>query len=256
MQASPPWTLGHAVRGRPLVWGHRGAEHHIAGSGVIENTMPSFERARERGADGIELDVRLCASGEVVVFHDDDLTRLAGRAARVEDLPLSLLRDIPLHDQALVPTLDEVLAAMAAPMVINVEIKTVPARHVPRLVAAVLATILRSPAADRVIVSSFDPVILAAVRVGAPHLPSAYLFHAEQGMPLRRGWPAYALRPHALHPQASLVDRARMREWRRRGFAINVWTVNDPAEVTRLADLGVDGIITDDPASARAVLDR
>jgi glycerophosphoryl diester phosphodiesterase len=256
MQATLPWTLGHAAYGRPLVWGHRGAEHHVAGSGITENTLPSFERARERGADGIELDVRLCASGEVVVFHDDDLARLAGRAARIEDLPLSLLRDIPLHNQAVVPTLDEVLVAMAAPMVINVEIKTVPARSVPRLVTAVLATILRSPAADRVIVSSFDPVILAAVRVGAPHLPSAYLFHAEQGAPMRRGWPAYALRPHALHPQASLVDRARVRAWRRRGFAINVWTVNDPAEVARLAELGVDGIITDDPASARAVLDR
>jgi glycerophosphoryl diester phosphodiesterase len=253
MHHSLPWTLGHEALGRPLIWGHRGAEHHVAGSGITENTMPSFERARSLGAEGIELDVRLCASGEVVVFHDEDLVRLAGRAERVEDLSLALLRDIPLRNQAVIPTLDEVLAG-TAPLVVNVEIKTVPARAVPRLVAAVIATIQRSPAADRVLVSTFDPVILAAVRMRAPHLPSAYLFHAEQGMPLRRGWPAYALRPHALHPEAKLVDRTRMRAWRRRGLSVNVWTVNDPAEVRRLADLGVDGIITDDPAAARAAL--
>jgi glycerophosphoryl diester phosphodiesterase len=254
MHHSLPWTLGHAAHGRPLIFGHRGAEHHVAGSGIVENTMPSFLRARDRGADGVELDVRLCASGEVVVFHDEDLTRLAGRAARVEDLSLALLREIPLHGGAAIPTLDEVLAAMPAPMVVNVEIKTVPARRVPRLVAAVLDTILRSPAADRVLVSSFDPVILAAVRLRAPHLPSGYLCHAGQRMPVRRGWPAYALRPHALHPEARLVDAARMRAWRRRGLTVNVWTVNDPIEVRRLAELGVDGIISDDPAAARAAL--
>lgn len=250
---SLPWTLGHEAFGRPLIWGHRGAEHHVAGSGITENTMPSFERARARGADGIELDVRLCASGEVVVFHDDDLVRLGGRAARVEDLSLPLLREIPLRNQAVAPTLDEVLAGLA-PLVVNVEIKSVPARAVPRLVSAVLATIARSPAADRVLVSSFDPVILAAVRLRAPHLPCGYLFHAEQGLPLRRGWPAYALRPLAVHPDVRLVNGERMSAWRRRGLAVNVWTVNDPAEVQRLADLGVDGIITDDPAAARAAL--
>ena len=255
MHSSLPWTQGHEALGRPLIWGHRGAEHHVPDGGITENTMPSFERARERGAEGIELDVRLCASGEVVVFHDKDLVRLAGRAECVEDLSLARLRDIPLRNQAVIPTLDEVLGGMAS-LVVNVEIKTVHPRAVPRLVAAVIATIERCRAADRVLVSTFDLVILAAVRVRAPRLRTAYLCHSEQSVPLRRGWPVYVLRPFAIHPEAKLVSPKRMRDWRRRGLAVNVWTVNDAAEVRRLADLGVDGIITDDPAAALVALGR
>lgn len=247
-----PWTLGHAAHGRPLIWGHRGAEHHLAESGIIENTIPSFERARERGADGVELDVRLCTSGEVVVFHDEDLARLAGSDQRIDALDLAALRRVCLAGDARIPTLDEVFATVD--LLVNVEIKTAPARQAARIAGAVIEVILRSGARDRVLVSTFDPVILAAVRARAPHIPAAYLFHAEQGMPLRNAWPGRALRPYALHPEARLVTPARVRAWRRRGFAINAWTANDPAEIQRLAELGVDGIVTDHPAAVRAAL--
>lgn len=247
-----PWTLGHGAHGRPLIWGHRGAEHQLPESGIIENTVPSFERARDRGADGVELDVRLCASGEVIVFHDEGLARLAGRDERIDALDLAAVRQARLAGGARIPTLEDVFAAVD--LLVNVEIKAAPARQAGRIARAVIEVILRSGARDRVLVSTFDPVILAAVRVQAPHIPAAYLFHAEQGMPLRNAWPGRALRPYALHPEAKLVTPARVRTWRRRGFAINAWTANEPAEIQRLAELGVDGIVTDHPAAARAAI--
>src|SRR3954462_5764170 len=78
--------LGRATRwrrtkGRPRVWAHRGDSAH-----EFENTMAAFEAGRKAGADGIELDEQLDGDGNVVVFHDDDLVRLAGRPGRMADL--------------------------------------------------------------------------------------------------------------------------------------------------------------------------
>ena len=237
-------------RARPLIWGHRGADHRGPDAGCVENTIEAFAAARAAGADGVELDVRLCASGEVVVFHDADLTRLAGRAARVDALPLAALRRVRLHGDARISTLDEVFEALGPDLRVNVEIKPVPAARAGAVAARVLACIARHRAGARAIVSSFDPVILAQVRARAPRLAVGLLFHAAQRLPLRQAWLARVLRPAALHPEHVLVTGARLAAWRQRGHAVNVWTVDDAAAVRRLAALGVDGIITNDPARA------
>lgn len=240
--------------GSPLIWGHRGAGHRGDDARLAENTIAAFEAARAAGADGVELDVRLCATGEVVVFHDDDLARLAGRPGRVDGLSLSALRDLRLRGDTRIATLDEVFEALGPSWRINVEIKPVAMPRTAALVAAVLACIDRHRAREQVLVSSFDPVILGQVRLRAPGLATGYLFHREQGLPLRRAWPARLLRPAALHPDHGLITRARVRTWHRRGWAVNAWTVDDAMSVRALAALGVDGIITNDPAGARAAL--
>ena len=104
-------------RGRMRVWAHRGASAH-----VTENTLAAFELARQQGADGIELDVRLDASGEVVVFHDDDLRRLADRPEAVERLRSHDRRAVKLRGEHSIPTLAEARAA-AAPRAGKVELK-------------------------------------------------------------------------------------------------------------------------------------
>ena len=83
------WAQSHA--GRPLIIGHRGASAHAP-----ENSLEAFSRAAADGADGVELDVLRCATGEVVVFHDDDLARLGGRAERIAALSLAELRALRL----------------------------------------------------------------------------------------------------------------------------------------------------------------
>ncbi|HKE14031.1 MAG TPA: glycerophosphodiester phosphodiesterase [Kofleriaceae bacterium] len=233
----------------PLLYGHRGASAH-----ALENTLGAFARARADGADGVELDVRLSADGELAVFHDDDLQRIAGRPGRVADMPWRELAAVALPGGERIPRLDEVLAG-TAPMLVNVEIKRPGARHLRQVVRGVAASAARTGAAARVLVSSFDPAAVALTRAST-RLRCGLLFHAGQGRPLREAWLARLLRPHALHPERVLVDAARVASWRARGYAINVWTADEPDELRRLAGLGVDAIITNDPGAARAVLGR
>src|SRR5262245_9472854 len=189
---------------RPLVIAHRGAS-----ADAVENTLPAFRLAREQGADGVELDVLRCGSGEVVVFHDDDLVRLARRPGRIRDLDYGQLRKIDLGGGATIPLLDEVLAELGG-MLVNVELKTSPhwlgRAHDDGLAAAVAASIARHGLQDRALVSSFDPLLLLRFRRVAPGVATGLLFAREQSAPLRRAWAAPLVRPAALHPEAVLVD--------------------------------------------------
>src|SRR5258708_37398531 len=92
--ATSTWG-GRAAGARPLVVGHRGASARAP-----ENSVEAFARARADGADGVELDVLRCGTGEVVVFHDDDLARLGGRPDRVDALSLADLRRVGLAGRA------------------------------------------------------------------------------------------------------------------------------------------------------------
>ena len=144
-------------RAGPVLLAHRGSSLH-----EIENTLPAFCRALAEGADGVELDVRTCATGEVVVFHDDDLARLADRPERVAALPLAALREVRLRGRGEIPTLVEAIEACGAKALFNIEIK--PAAAWPSacrsLVAGVAEVVGRMGVAERVLVSSFSPAAL------------------------------------------------------------------------------------------------
>jgi len=236
--------------GPPLIIGHRGAS-----ANALENTLTAFRRACADGADGVELDVIGCASGQVAVFHDDDLVRLAGRRERIESLPLAALREVRLTGGETIPLLDEVLEEIG-PMLVNVELKAPRAlsARTSALVRRVATLLERHAVGERALVSSFNPVALAQFRGAAPRVTTGLLFGAEQKRPLREAWSRRFVRPSALHPEHTLVDAARMSYWRSEGYAVNVWTVDEEAEVRRVAGLGVDGIITNDPARARRAL--
>ncbi|HEX4461143.1 MAG TPA: glycerophosphodiester phosphodiesterase [Polyangia bacterium] len=236
----------------PLVWAHRGAS-----ADALENTLTAFRLARTQGADGVELDVTRCKSGEVIVFHDDDLRRLGKRPERVRDLPWSELQRIDLGGGEHMPLLDDVLAELGT-LAVNIELKTAPTwqeRVVDDgLAAEVAALVARHDAADRVIVSSFDPLLLGRFRLRAPQIATGLLFAHDQARPNREAWLAPVLKPTALHPEGVLVDARNVRRWHARGYAVNVWTVDDPAELRLLSALGVDGVITNRPAATRAVI--
>ncbi len=220
--------------------------------------MAAFLLAAHQGADGIELDVMRCRSGEVVVFHDYDLARLGGRPERIAELDYAALQKVRVHGEP-IPLLHEVLAsADLRPLLINVELKTAPAMAgrvkddgLAREVGEIVA---RHNAGERVLVSSFDPMLLWRFRRVAPHVATGLLFDIEQSLPFRRAWAAAAVRPLALHPAAALVDQVELDRWRKGGYAVHVWTVDHPAELRFLSALGVDGVITNRPAQARSVL--
>ena len=244
---------------RPLIIAHRGASAERP-----ENTLAAFRLAVEQGADGVELDVMRCASGEVVVFHDDDLKRLAGRPESIRALTWSQLREVRVGGEP-IPTLEEVLEALESVgprTLVNIELKAPDHRGLAHtrelrddgLAFEVAAIARRAQLGQRALVSSFHPLLLARFRRAAPEIATGILIHHDLRAPLRDAWLAPLLRPAALHPEAVMVTRRAVQQWHRQGRAVNVWTVDDPAELRFLAAVGVDGIITNTPGAARTVL--
>ena len=235
----------------PLILGHRGAS-----ALETENTAAAFRRARTDGADGVELDVLLCSTGEVIVFHDDDLARLAGRPERIAETPYRVLRDVKLPAGTNIPTLEEALEACGPRMLVNVELKAakIGARAIAGLVDAVARVLERAGSGARVLVSSFNPWAVRGWMRRAPSVRAALLFESGSPLPLRRAWLAPWLRPFALHPELTLCRPDRVAAWKRRGYMVSVWTVDDPSALAACSAMGVDGVITNDPAQARAVL--
>ena len=237
--------------GRPLVWGHRGASF-----AAPENTLASFLLAREQGADGVELDAQRCASGEVVVLHDDSLGRTTGFAGLVTETPYSVVRTLDAGARKAerfrgerVPLLAQVLEAF--PLLVNVELKCDRADD-GGLTAEVIRLVREARAQERVLLSSFNPLCLLRARLLAPGIPRALLFESGQDWFLRSAFSAPALDAGALHPEAVLATPGRIARWRRRGYQLGCWTVDDAEAAGRLYDAGVSGIITNRPDRMRA----
>jgi len=233
---------------RPLVFGHRGA------SAVRrENTLAAFAKARELGADGVELDVRRSADLQLVVHHDPEAEGLGLLAGTT----FAAVRDTRPD----IPTLDEALEACAG-MIVNVEVKCLPwepdsdagDRAVVRAVVDLLQRAEHVPLAD-VIVSSFDLGAVDAVRALAPELATGWLTTGQEvkaaaAMASEHGHPwLNADRTVALRTAPGDVDEAH-----RLGVRVNVWTVDDPAHMTALAAAGADAIITNTPDVALETL--
>lgn len=243
-----------AWRSSPLVVGHRGGR----GRGwPPENTMAAFERARSQGARAIELDVRTCARGAVVVFHDEALDRMTGGRdrRRVGEVALEELATVDLGGGSVVPTLAEVLSwARDHRVAVNVELKhDVPSRAT---LARGTARVVSSSGAD-VLLSSFDPALLALAAVLAPGVPRAFLTQAKQ--PRWAGVLQSVVRPplvEAVHLEGAQAGAEAVGRIRRRGLRVGAWTVNDPAEAAELVHRGVASIITDEPGEVLASLTR
>jgi glycerophosphoryl diester phosphodiesterase len=236
-------------RERPLVIAHRGASAR-----ATENTVEAVELARAEGADAVEIDVQLAAGGEPVVFHDDTLERLTGRLAAVAATPLLELRRLRLVGGGRIATLLEILEAAGPDLLVDLEVKSADPRRSGPLARAIAAALARHPSRQNILISSFDPAALIRLGRLLPGVPLGYLFHRNQRLPLRRGWPARLIGAAAVHPEHTLVTAARVERWHRRGLLVNPWTVDHPARLRALARLGVDGICTNDPAGALAAL--
>jgi glycerophosphoryl diester phosphodiesterase len=227
--------------------GHRGAS-----ALETENTVEAFARARADGADGVELDVRLTGDGRMVVFHDDDLTRLGGDPARIAETPFSRLRELRLSSGARIATLEEAYEAVGPDLMVNVELKMEGVGgSLGVLVEAAAAVIERLGVGERTLVSSFNPWAVRRWMRRAPRVRAGYLFEAASPLhALTAAW----LRPFALNPELALCTPARVARWRRRGAFVVVWTVDDPAALSACRAMGVAAIIANDPARARAAL--
>ena len=194
--------------------GHRGAKGHVA-----ENTIASFQKAFELGCDEVETDVWLTPEGRLVISHD-----------------------APPADAKL--TLSEVLDFCRGKMAVNVELKAEASESRARDTGARVATALRDE--KDAYVSSFWWSALEAARNAVPPVRRAFLFSdAPEREALIQS--ARGLRLWALHPNRAYVTPELVRDAHAAGLRVNVWTVNDPAEATRLREWGVDGVMSDYP---------
>jgi glycerophosphoryl diester phosphodiesterase len=218
----------------------------------VENTIAAFERALADGADGFELDVRMCASGELVVLHDKDLGRVTeGRDARaVHEVRLS---DLPRVGVARPPTLEEVLElCVGTGALLNVELKyDVPDRALSvRRAAATLRT-----TRARVLVSCFDPRMLLGFGALCPKVPRAWLTSPDQRAialsiaAFARSGPLFAV-----HLERRQASPRRVAMLLGRGLRVGVWTVNEGDEARALFALGVSWVISDAPHVVRAAI--
>jgi glycerophosphoryl diester phosphodiesterase len=241
----------------PVIIAHRGASAYAP-----ENTLAAFLLAFEHGADGVELDAKLTADGQVVVIHDQTVKRTTGAQGTVCQMTLAQLKVLDagsFFSNAFagepIPTLEEVFAAVGQRMLINVELTnyTSPGDALPERVADL---VVQYGLQDRILFSSFHPLNLVRIRRRLPHTPAAILTEGGPRGRLLRGWFGRLFAREFIHPYYTDVTAESMAAEHRGGRRVNTWTVDDPTEILRLSKIGIDGIITDDPQLTRRVLEE
>ncbi|KND26709.1 glycerophosphodiester phosphodiesterase [Streptomyces acidiscabies] len=236
----------------PIPFAHRGG----AADG-LENTVAQFRRAVELGYRYIETDVHATRDGKLVAFHDSTLDRVTDGAGRIADLPWKDVALARVGDREPVPLLEELLETFPE-VRWNVDIKAEPAMH------PLLNLIARANAWDRVCVGSFSEArVIRAQRLAGPRLATSYGTRGVLNLRLRSWGVPAALRRSAVAAQVpevqsgiQVVDRRFVRLAHARGLQVHVWTVNEPARMHRLLDLGVDGIMTDHIDTLREVMEE
>lgn len=222
-------------RGHPLLIGHRGAPRERP-----ENTLPSFMRALELGADGIELDVHATKDGVVVVHHDEvpRATAPSGRLTgkRINALTFDELQGFSVRGMALIPTLAEVLAAVRGRADVFVELKG------SGVEAATIDVIRKSPNPERCAVHSFDHDAVRRAREVAPEIRGGILFDRAVDDVAAAMRAADAL---DAWPRWDLIDAALVAAVHGAGGRVIAWTVNRTEQAAELAALGVDALCTD-----------
>jgi glycerophosphoryl diester phosphodiesterase len=237
-----------------LLLGHRGAS-----ADAPENTLEAFTEAARQRADGVELDAMLCGTGEVVVCHDERLDRLAGLDWEVSRTPWWKLKQADVGSKggrpvAHIPLLEDVLAALPKQMLVNVELKCETLDD-GGLTARTAQVIARAGAAERVLVSSFNAPCLWRLGSIAPALRRGYLIDPDRSFLLHGDLLARLVSTHSVHPSWGDCTEARARRWRRAGFQLAVWTVDEESEARRLQGLGVEYLITNRPGALRKELE-
>ena len=222
----------------PISIGHRGAMGYIA-----ENTIPSIEKAIELGADGIEIDVFKCASGELVVFHDLMLDKLTDLSGNIEETSLETIKKAKVLGSYEIPTLNEVMDLIDGSLILNIELKgSGTAGPTNELLKDYFKKSSWDP--SKIIISSFKWEELNIFFNLNEEVPIAILTDDD---PLKAIPFAKIIKAYAINPKYSLLTKKNSKIIKSEGIKLFPWTVNNPSDINFLISLGVDGIITDFP---------
>ncbi|UVI31085.1 glycerophosphodiester phosphodiesterase [Paenibacillus spongiae] len=238
----------------PLVIAHRGA----AGE-APENTLAAFQLALEQGCDAFELDVHLSKDGQIVVIHDYSVDRTTTGQGAVSELTVEEMKQYdagawfhPSYAGERIPTLEEVIAMTPEHIHINVEIKGGIGQGIEEKLVELLRRLNRTAS---IFVSSFHWNCLRTLNQIEPSLRVGLLYDLSLKdyalLPKAAGVNAYSLHPHFGKLEAEAVKAAVAQ-----GVAVFPWTINGEADMARMIDMGVSGIITDYPGKLRQLLEQ
>lgn len=236
----------------PIAFAHRGGSAEAP-----ENSWAGFEYAISLGYRYLETDIRATADGVAVVLHDPTLDRVGSHPGVLSKMTWAEVRESKLQDGREAPLLEELLGAWPD-VRWNIDVKT------PEAIAPVVEALRRTGSVDRVLIASFAgqrsaqarAALGPALATGAGRWTVAALVAAKvvAKVPVRSD--AVAAQVPVRRWGVPIVDEAFVRVCHRAGLAVHVWTIDEPAEMDRLLDLGVDGIMTDRPSALKHVLER
>ena len=219
-------------------FGHRGAKGYVS-----ENTLASFQKALDLNVDGIELDVHVCASGELVVFHDFTLDRMTNGSGEIHNFSLVELKKLKVDGVFEISTLEEVLNLVNRKCKVNIELK---GHDTAKTAVQIIEKYIQDNnwKMDNFIISSFQRDELSIVSQLNSNIPLAVLTQAsvEQAME----W-ADEFSAKYIHPHFSLLTEDNCKMATEKGLKINTWTVNDVTDIERLKEYKINGIISDFP---------
>lgn len=230
--------------------GHRGASGRSP-----ENTLLAFRYAFELGADAIECDVQLSADGEPVIIHDATVDRTTNGQGQVDQLSFEELRRLDAGAGEQIPTLQETLdLCQAAGKQVNLELKGETLEQTNRI-GQIVGEILESGDYQAmVLISSFWLPAVTRFKAEHPQFRTGTLHSGTRWRFSNMLTFARAAGADAIHPHVRLTSRALVEAAHAAGLQVNVWTVDQPKAMARLAAWGVDSIMTNYPDRVRAAL--
>ena len=233
----------HPVR----IFAHRGASKQAP-----ENTLAAFRKAGEEHTDFVELDVQESSDGVVLVNHDEDLMKLARSPLKIWQTPAAEIQAVdigsstsPAFSDQRVPTLAAALEACRGVSEVDIELKDY--GHNQQLEERVVALVEAAGMQDRIVTMSLNPKMVARMKELRPKWTSGVLIAKSIGNPR-------ALPGDFLAVQKALATRRFIRQVHSTGRPVFAWTVDDPQTMLHFVGLGIDGLITNEPAIAREAL--
>jgi glycerophosphoryl diester phosphodiesterase len=236
------------VSSRVVICGHRGSSKYAP-----ENTLSALRRAIEDGADMAEIDVQETRDGVVVLLHDTDLMRIARDPRKIWEIDLAELRELDVGSWfseefrgEKIATLEEAIAFVDGRMKLNIELKYT--AHERDLPARVVEIVREAEFKDSCVITSLEYALLKEVEALAPELDTGFIVARSVGRLDR-------LDVDLLSVSRGILNLELLRRAGRVGMKVYVWTVNERSDMKDCLDLGVDGILTDEPALLREVLE-
>ncbi|MCH3905194.1 MAG: glycerophosphoryl diester phosphodiesterase [Lactobacillus sp.] len=221
-----------------------------------ENTIPAFELMHKYGANWLETDLGITKDEKLVIIHDDYLDRTTNGHGRVVDHTFDEIRSLdagswfsPKFKGTKVPTLDELIEVMNKyKLNANFELKAIIGEGANHLADSEIkqfaAKLDEIDPECKILISSFNPIMLLKLRKLRPDLDYACLFETHT---LYEDWPLIceACGAKTIHPQSEGLTRGQVQEWKDMGYKVNVWTCDTIDRANELWNWGVDGVFTD-----------